>query len=387
MSASQILKVSLIIFVYFISFLISISVTMNTNKTNVSNSKQGGFSRGINLGNALEAPREGDWGVYLKEKYFQLIKDAGFDFIRVPIRWSAHASSNDPYSISTEFFKRIDWVIDQSLSRNLTVIINIHHYEDLMNDPHVHKSRFLSIWRQISTRYQDYSENLYFELLNEPTYNLNSSLWNQYLQEAIEIIRNTNPNRTLIVGPTNWNNLFDLEYLILPEDDSNIIATFHYYSPFLFTHQGAEWVQGSNQWLGTKWTGTESEKEAIRWDLNTALQWAQDQNKTLLLGEFGAYNKAEMESRVRWTNFVAREAEKRQIAWAYWEFCAGFGIYDQEEKKWRLELLEALVPTSPILTRVTTSTNHTTRYMENFFSIVTFATIALFFYRYRRRKT
>jgi endoglucanase len=360
-----------------------VSGNINTKKDIANISRHEGFSRGINLGNALEAPKEGEWGVILKEKFFQLIKNAGFDFIRVPIRWSTHANSKDPYKIDLSFFDRIDWVIEQSLSRNLSVIINIHHYEELMTDPQAHKFRFLSFWQQISVHYQNYSENIYFELLNEPTYELNSSLWNQYLQEAIEIIRETNPNRFIIVGPTSWNNISDLEYLILPSNDKKIIVTFHYYSPFHFTHQGAEWVESSNQWLGTNWTGTEFETEAIKSDLDAAAQWADEQNRTLLLGEFGAYSKADFESRVRWTDFIAREAEKRNISWSYWEFCSGFGIYNKGKNQWRTELLEALIPESPLLSPTSSSaTDRTTSNLGHFFSLLSTFFMAVF---YRKR--
>ena len=67
------------------------------------------------------------------------------------------------------------------------------------------------------------------------------------------------------------------------------------------------------------------------------------------MGEFGAYSKADMESRVRWTDFVARSAEKRGIAWSYWDFAsAGFGVYDGLNKMWRIELLKALIPETKI---------------------------------------
>src|SRR5438045_3526598 len=84
--------------------------------------------RGMNLGNALEAPGEGDWGVILKEEYFRLIKDAGFDTVRIPVRWSAHAGHRPPYSIDECFFNRVDWAVFSALETNMNVVINIHHY-------------------------------------------------------------------------------------------------------------------------------------------------------------------------------------------------------------------------------------------------------------------
>jgi len=301
------------------------------------------MSRGINIGNALEAPKEGMWGVYIKDEYFSIIREAGFDTVRIPIRWSAHAEEETPYKISDEFFKRVDHVINKALEQNLTVIINVHHYEEIMRDPLGHRERFLALWRQISERYKDYPEGLCFELLNEPHDALTSELWNDLLLHAIKIIRESNPTRKIIVGPVGWNSVYNLRDLVLPPD-KNMIVTFHLYTPFEFTHQGAEWVNPSPP-VGKKWLGTESEQKQIRDELDIAVKWAMEHgNIPLLLGEFGAYSKADMDSRVRWTYFVAREAEKRNIAWCYWEFCSGFGAYDPKAERWRAELLNALIP-------------------------------------------
>jgi len=301
------------------------------------------ISRGVNLGNALEAPIEGQWGVVIKDEYFKLIKDAGFDHVRIPVRWSAHTDTKPPYTIEKGFFERVDHVVDEALKNGLYVILNIHHYEEMMQSPEKHKDRFLKIWEQISVHYKDYPERLWFELLNEPCHYLNSKLWNQYLKEAIVIIRRTNPARKIVVGPTDWNSVYKLNELELPKDP-NLVATFHYYNPFKFTHQGAEWVNPSPP-VGTKWLGTELEKLLISGELDMAVEWSKKNNNIpLLLGEFGSYNKADMDSRVRWTSYVARSAEKRGIAWCYWEFCAGFGIYDPVREEWRYPLLKALIP-------------------------------------------
>lgn len=191
--------------------------------------------------------------------------------------------------------------------------------------------------------YADYPENLLFELLNEPHGALTPERWNALLREALAVVRKTNPHRWIVIGPADWNHVRALPTLKLPEEDRRIIVTFHYYEPFRFTHQGAEWVKGSAAWLGTEWRGTEAERQAIEKDLNFAVRWAIAHGRLLFLGEFGSYSKADMASRVRWTAFVAQEAEKRGIPWAYWEFCAGFGIYDPGKGEWRKELLSALL--------------------------------------------
>lgn len=301
--------------------------------------------RTMNFGNALEAPHEGDWGVTLRAEYFRIAAEKGFTAVRIPIRWNAHAGEESPYTIDGAFFKRVDWAIAHALAQGLAVVINIHHYEDLMAAPSSNRARFLSLWKQIAEHYEAYPTELIFEILNEPNAQLTPELWNTYLAQAIPIIRNSNPSRTLIVGPGNWNNLEALPTLSIPNDEENVIVTFHYYSPFHFTHQGASWAGAqSRAWLGTTWDGTIQEKQSIQSDLERAMIWGQQHHRPIFLGEFGAYSAGDMASRARWTNYIAREAETLGISWGYWEFCAGFGVYDPVKREWQLPLLEALIP-------------------------------------------
>jgi endoglucanase len=301
------------------------------------------LQRGINLGNMLEAPNEGEWGLTVQEDYFELIKTAGFDFVRLPIRWNTHADESAPYAIDPLFFARVDEVVRWALERDLAVIVDFHHYEEMFWDPGGHKDRFLTIWQQVAEHYKNFPSNVLFELLNEPNGELNAALWNQYAGEVLTIVRESNPARDVIIGPASWNEHDWISTLDLPADD-HVIATFHYYLPFEFTHQGAEWVDGSNPWLNTTWDATESEKAKIARHFDLVDEWAQRHDIRILLGEFGAYSRADMNSRVRWTDYVRREAERHGFAWAYWEFASGFGVYDPQAKAWREDLLKALIP-------------------------------------------
>ncbi len=99
-----------------------------------------GLGRGVNLGNALEAPREGEWGVTLKAEYFTKIKQAGFDSVRIPVRWSNHAGHAAPYAIDAKFFARVDWAVGQALKNRLIPVLNMHHYEEIFQDPDGHRA-------------------------------------------------------------------------------------------------------------------------------------------------------------------------------------------------------------------------------------------------------
>jgi endoglucanase len=301
------------------------------------------LGRGINLGNALEAPKEGEWGVTLEADFFARIKEAGFDSVRIPIRWSAHAKAEPPYEIDAEFFKRVDWAVEQALSRNLAAVINVHHYDGMDSDPAKHLPRLIGLWKQIAPRYREKPDRLVFELLNEPHDKLTDEKWQEMFPQVLAAVRQSNPNRWVIIGPSHWNNIDHLEKLKLPDDDKRLIATVHYYNPFNFTHQGAPWVNGSDKWKGTTWKGTEEQRKALAKDFDKAAAWGKKHNRPIYLGEFGAFSGADMDSRATWTQAVRQEAQKHGFGFAYWEFCSGFGAYDSKGKSWREPLLKALV--------------------------------------------
>lgn len=218
-----------------------------------------GLARGVNFGNMLEAPSEGAWGLTIQEIYFDKVVEAGMDHIRLPISWTHHADLEPPYTIDPAFMDRVAWCVDQARARNLGIIVNTHHYEALNADPVAETPRALAIWSQIATRFAGEPETgrgaVYFEVLNEPhgAFNTDPALWNTYLAQAMGVIRQTNPTRWVMAGPVGYNAISALPTLDLP-DDARTIATVHFYSPFAFTHQGAEWVDPSPP-IGTEWTG------------------------------------------------------------------------------------------------------------------------------------
>ena len=192
--------------------------------------------------------------------------------------------------------------------------------------------------------HQDYPDSLLFEVLNEPHDNLTPELWNDYFEEALLHIRETNPDRVVLMGTALFGGLAGVPLIRLPEDD-NVILSVHFYNPFNFTHQGAEWVGGdSDAWLGTRWLDTEAERQSILDEFRTTLAYSEEHNVLVHVGEFGAYSKADMESRAKWTNFLARWFEEQNFSWAYWEFNVGFGAYNMSQNQWKPFVLNALIP-------------------------------------------
>jgi len=300
------------------------------------------LTRGINLGNCLEAPRNQSWGNEIREEYPQLIAEFGFDAVRIPVRWSDWANESVPYTIEQHFVDSVKRVVDWCMENELMVVLNIHHFEEIFDDPNGYEEMLIYLWGQISEVFIGYSDSLLFELLNEPHGSLDADTWNQMFPRVIDTIRHSNPTRKLVIGPPDYNSAGSVDKLIWPENDTNLILTVHYYNPFQFTHQGASWVDGSEAWIGNTWDSTLSQRNAIANDFNKVTTFAETHNVPVYVGEFGAYSAADMVSRRKWTATCARTFESKGFSWAYWEFLSGFGVYDPGDQIWRNDLLNAL---------------------------------------------
>ena len=302
------------------------------------------LARSINFGNMLDHAREGLAGPMLRDEFITLTAQAGFTAIRLPVRWDARAGYQPPYRIDPAFFERVDGVVRLALEHKLAIVLDMHHYAAMMLEPIVECERFLTIWRQVAEHYRDAPATVMFELLNEPNRELTRARWNEALAAVLPVIRSSNPQRTLIVGGGDWNSGPALDSLALPADDRNLIATFHYYEPMAVTHQGAEWVSGAGAWVGTTWSATAEQTAKLRDDFDRVARWAARERRPVLLGEFGAYSRADEPTRIAWTRAVREHAEARGFAWSYWELASSFGVLEPLSLQWRRPLLEALLP-------------------------------------------
>jgi endoglucanase len=275
------------------------------------------------------------------ERHFQRIHEGGFQTVRINLQAFQHM--NDANQLSVAWFKTLDWAVKNALANNLRVILDEHDYGICGTAADASKPKLLAFWEQVAEHYKDAPNGVMFEILNEPNTQLTAEVWNAWLKEALAIIRKTNPRRNVIVGPASWNNIHYLDKLRLPAGDRDIIATVHYYLPMEFTHQGASWNHATANLSGVTW-GTLVEKRLLEDDFSGVQQWSKSENRPILLGEFGAYDKGEMDSRVRYTSFVARTAEHLGWAWTYWQFDSDFIVWDMAKDDWVHAIWKALVP-------------------------------------------
>jgi len=276
-----------------------------------------------------------------QERHFRLIREAGFRGVRVNLHALSEMDAEN--RLSDSWWQTLDWIVKNALANQLAVILDLHNYTDVAKDPEAYRPKIMAFWRLAGDHFKDAPDTVLFEVLNEPNGKLDAELWNAYLAEALQIIRTSNPTRTVIVGPASWNGMGALSALKLPEDDRNLIVTVHYYKPMEFTHQGAPWAESAAHLSGVTW-GTDDEIRKVKEDFSEADQWAKENRRPIFLGEFGAYDKAPMESRVRYIGTVARTAETLGWAWGYWQFDSDFIVYDIDKDQWVEPILRALVP-------------------------------------------
>lgn len=301
------------------------------------------LSKGLNIGNSLEAPKNQSWDVPIDISYFAIIKNAGFQSVRLPIRFSDYVDkSNSKYPLDETFMKQIDAYIDEALKQDLTIILDLHHFTEIMENPQGNKDCLLAIWKQLASRYNDYPNSLVFELLNEPQQNLDSDTWNTLIEDLVRTIRSIDSERFLIVGGVNFNSIDSLSTLKLPKDN-RLIATIHYYEPNDVTFQGNPYHAGYENLSNVTWNGTNEEMAYLYSRLSTAKAWADANNVFLYLGEFGISNTAPVDTRISWTLAVASEANALGISYAYWEFASGFGIYDLTTSSWNEDMVNAIL--------------------------------------------
>jgi endoglucanase len=321
------------------------------------------FLHGANLGNYLEAPPKQSWGVTVSADEFAAMKREGFDHVRVPIGWHHYARAAPDFALAPEIFAKADFCVTNALNNGLAVLINIHHFNELDQDPTNTAEEFVALWRQIAAHYQHFPPQLAFELDNEPHEQATTILMNPIYTRAIAAIRKSNPNRTIFVEPGNWGSISELKHLVLPPDE-NLIVSVHCYEPFYFTHQGATWTDGQTPVTGIIFPGppatplvpdtklslkpwvldwikkyntlpaekNPSSPAAFTGLLKYAHGWSEYYGRPVHVGEFGAFTKADEKSRANFYGAFRRAAEAENLGWCIWDWSAGFRYWNRKNQ-------------------------------------------------------
>ena len=281
---------------------------------------------------AEQAALSRDWGDGIclgelpKKEQVAAVAKAGIRSINLMINWPAHAAADKPYTLDPAYLKKWVEVLDQAQANQLRVVVGLFPYEGLMKDPQQHEDRFVSLWEQVAKGLQAQPATVAFELLPEPNGKLDAERWNKLLARALAAIRQSSPDRLVVVGPTRYYN--DYAFLQLP-DDPHLAIAFH------------SWLVGKDVW-----EGTDAQKKAITDRLDRMAGWAQKLKHPVILTQFGMnVGNGDKESRLRWVGAIARAAEARHIPWIYAHGSGGnFGLFDPATNELRAQVQDALLP-------------------------------------------
>jgi len=296
----------------------------------------------------------------------EYIAKLGYDHIRIPIdevQMFTEDGQKEP-----EAFALLHNALGWCAEFNLRAVVDLHilrsHYFDAKEKPLFTDTKaqeqFYECWRKISGELKKYSvDKVAYELMNEPVAD-KPEIWNVIVNRCVEVIRELEPRRTIIMGSNRWQSFSTVKDLRVPENDPNIIISFHYYEPFLLTHYKASWTNNKDITVPVHYPGqliadtdmdaagnyAEAGKkvyniDVIENDFMQAVEVAKKHNLKLYCGEYGCISGAPEEDRIRWYKDMYTLFERHGIARANWDYKGGFGIIRRGEPQ--LQMTNAIL--------------------------------------------
>jgi endoglucanase len=279
-----------------------------------------------------------------------LLKKLGFKSIRLPVAFEYFQDHNIPLG---KVLSHVDKLVKQCSLYGLKLVI-VYHYGNLNDGNYTSETiKIADLWSVLAKRYLMQSpDRLFFEIYNEPP-PMDPQKWKDAAYNIVNAIRKIDKQRTLLVGASNFNSIYELSRFVRLADD-NIIYTFHFYEPFFFTHQGADWVGNQVATIGVpfpyergkyfpalnpkaKNTPGESHyneyprdgnEQSVHDKLMIVKNWANRYDVPVLCSEYGVYNKyADLDSRCNYIKAVRRQLKALGMPGMLWDYNTNFSIF------------------------------------------------------------
>ena len=350
------------------ALLVSLSGSAQTDKVNNFRIK-----RGTNVSHWLsQSEQRGEARrLHIQEDDFERLEALGFDFVRIPIDevqfWDEQGNK------LPEAWELLSKALDQARKHNLRAIVDLHiirsHYFNAVNEgaqaantlftSEKSQQDLINLWYQLSDFLKDRScDWVAYEFMNEPVADEHEQ-WNQLVAKVHKALRKVEPQRTLVIGSNRWQGHETMKYLKVPQEDKNIILSFHYYNPMILTHYGAWWHPVGKYTGKVNYPGVlvskedyESAPDALKpelkqyteqvWDINTiraqfkdAIEAAKKYGLQLFCGEWGVYEPVDRELAYNWTRDMLTVFDEFNIAWTTWCYDADFGFWDQQRHTYK----------------------------------------------------
>ena len=318
--------------------------------------------KGTNISHWLsQSERRGEErAAWFTEKDVEYLASLGFDHLRIPIdeeqMWD-EAGNQEP-----DAFALLKSGIDWCMKNNLKVIVDLHilrshHFNaleiPLWTDPAA-QDQFVDLWRQLSAELIQYPTYMVaYELMNEAVTD-DPDQWNDLAARAYSVIRENEPERVIVIGSNRWQSVDTFDELKVPENDPNILLSFHFYTPMPLTHHKAHWWRNGGEYDGpVKYPGLIVEKSDLHGYpdavvetiesfngvynegvldslLTEPIRKATELNLPLYCGEWGCLPTVPEKDRLAWYSDMRANFEEHGIGWATWDYKGDFGILDKQ---------------------------------------------------------
>ena len=313
---------------------------------------------GWNLGNSFDVTSKDktQWGNPLPtSSTIKTVREMGFRTLRIPITWGFNQQSSPPYTIETAYLEAVKKVVDYGFQNKMHVIINVHHDEAwvIPSEAEADNSiaRLSSLWQQVAYYFQDYNDSLIFEALNEPRLIGIPEEWNggtpqgrsyinAFNKAAVDAIRNeggNNAKRHIMIPTWAASTVSSaMNDLVIPNNDPKVIISLHSYFPWAYAGEAA-----------VSW-GTDADKAALRAELERIRQkWIVNEQRPVILGEWGTIQDNPLESRIEYASFYAKEAADRGLLTIVWDDGGWFRILNRRTLAWVYpDIAEAIIMAS-----------------------------------------
>ena len=304
------------------------------------------------------------WGnPVVTKKTIKAVKDAGFNAVRIPIRWQCHITNAQAMSIDKAWLTRIKEVVDWCLQNDLKVIINTHHDKWLEGRPtnaykEENNQKLALLWLNIASEFAQYDYRVAFAGTNEvhvrdnwgkPT-SENLAVQNSYNQTFIDVVRATggnNEKRHLIVQTYVCNPDFGInngDFIVPTDIEGNgkdyMSVEFHYYTPWDYAGE-CKYNFWGNPYKDKGEASASDEKTMSDFFDKVVSTWA-NQGLGIVMGEWGVSDRQKAgqtdlihENMTYYCRFLVSEAKKRGFSTFVWDnnaFGSGpehFGIFDR----------------------------------------------------------
>lgn len=313
------------------------------------------FTKGVNVTGWFQSgsAREIQFTMFTKND-FEQIKSLGCDVIRLPINLHYMTNGEPDYTLDPLFLNMLDQVVDWAEELEIHLILDNHTFDPSIDTSPDVIHPLKKTWAQMAEHFKNRSEYIYYEILNEP-HGIADATWAQIQQEVIDVIREHDTEHYIVVGGAGWNGYNNLSALPVYADDK-LIYTFHFYDPFIFTHQGATWGSPSmaslanvpfpyqaasmpatpNDLKGT-WVEsainnypTEGTINRVRQLIDIAVAFKEQRNVPIFCGELGVYiPNSNNPDRILWYEVVTEYLNQKGISWTMWDYKGGFGLFEK----------------------------------------------------------